>query len=337
VLILKTYNMIAKYIRYIPLLPAFLLLLSACKDDPYALPTAKNELQNDCIKRTLGPNLVGQNIEFAYAMALPPEKGKLVSAQVEASIAGAPQTWLQNNSFYTNGSGVDVPVEVGEPSVNEGAVTKVTFNKDTSAATLRYYYYIPEEARGKTVKFTFSAKSSDGETVTYSMGPYTIAKMDMKLDIPVTDGDNCFISIADMAAYNNADATANPAKVDLVYLYRSIPNITFKHSLVAPAADKQYLPDVTLPAGAANNTKISKVWNLQDYNLARLQYGIYIDDLDFEKLDISNAPNFAINLKAEAGAWVETADGKYRAYIYINKANDGSKSAVISMKRYTLK
>ena len=34
---------------------------------------------------------------------------------------------------------------------------------------------------------------------------------------------------------------------------------------------------------------------------------------------------------------IETTDGKYRAYVYINKANDAQKSAVISMKRYTLK
>jgi len=79
-----------------------------------------------------------------------------------------------------------------------------------------------------------------------------------------------------------------------------------------------------------------KVFNLQDYNLARLQYGIYIDDVDFQKLDFSTAPNFAINLKQEAGVWVETADGKYRAYVYINTANNTTKSAVISMKRYAM-
>ena len=28
-----------------------------------------------------------------------------------------------------------------------------------------------------------------------------------------------------------------------------------------------------------------------------------------------------LGIKEEAGAWVETADGKYRAYVYINKAS----------------
>jgi hypothetical protein len=323
--------------KYLFILCVLFIGAFGCKDDKYQIPGVKNKLQNDCIKRTLGPNIVGQKIEFAYAMAIPATKGKLVEAQVEASIAGAPTTWLENNSYYTNGSGVDVGVPVADPSVNKGAVTSVQFNKDTNAVTLRYYYVIPEEARGKTVSFTFSARSSDGETVTYKLGPYTIAKMDMVLDLPLTDGNNCFVSIADLKVYNAADAAANPSKIDLVYLYRSIPNITFGHAMVAPATDTDYLPSVTLPAGVNNDSKIIKVWALRDYNLARSQYGIYIDDIDFVQLDMKGAPDYAIGLKQEAGVWVETADGQYRAYVYINKADDTNHAAVISIKRYKMK
>jgi hypothetical protein len=66
-----------------------LLFMIACKKEEYALPTAQTVLQNDVIKRTLGPNIVGQSIEFAYAMAIAPDgKGlKLVTSEVEASIA----------------------------------------------------------------------------------------------------------------------------------------------------------------------------------------------------------------------------------------------------------
>ena len=136
---------------------------------------------------------------------------------------------------------------------------------------------------------------------------------------------------------NAANAAANAAKIDLVYLYRNLSTSTFTHALVAPAADTTYLPGITLPAGVNRNAKLLKVFNLQDYNLSRLQYGgIFIDDIDFEKLDMTGQPNFAINLKAEAGVWVETADGKYRAYVYINSVNANG-SAVISMKRYTMK
>lgn len=326
-----------KYVGYTLWFFSICVLVAGCKDDKYAVPSPKNELQNDCIKRTLGPNVAGLKIEFAYAIALPAAKGKIVSAQVEASIAGDAATYLENKSYYTNGSGEDVGIPIGDPSVNEGPLTKVAFTKDTNAVTLRYYYVIPRAAQGKDVKFTFSARSSNGETVSYTMGPYTISKMDMVLDLPVKNGDACFISIADMAVYNATDAAANAGKIDLVYLYRAISGISFNHALVAPAADTAYLPGVVLPTGVNRDTKIRKTWNLRDFHLARLQYGVYIDDLDFQQLDMKDAPDYAINLKTEAGAWVETADGKYRAYIFMNKADDGKKSATISIKRYTLK
>lgn len=324
-----------KYFINIFFLLAVLLLLNACKEEEYAIPTTKDALQNDVIKRTLGPNLVGLNIEFAYAMAIPKTRGKLVSAQVEASIEGAAGTYLENRSFYTNGSGQDVGVKIGEPSVTEGKITKVNFSTDTTASTLRYFYVVPEAARGQTVTFNFTANSSNGETVSYSMGPYTISKMDMKLDLTVRDGNASYISIEDMAVYNAADAAAKAGKIDLVYLHRTSPT-SFAHALVSPAADKQYLPGITLPAGVNNSTKVSKTYGLRDQQLARLQYAIFIDDLDFQKLNIADAPNFAINMRAESGVWVETADGKYRAYIFVNSVNNTNKSAVISIKRYAL-
>lgn len=325
--------------RYIFLLMAMLSVLAGCDKKEYAIPTPKDVLQNDVLKRSLGPNIVGQQIEFAYAMAILPDKGKLASAQVEASVAGAAGTFLENKSFYTNGSGVDVGVQVAAPSVNSGATTNVTFNKDTSAATLRYYYVVPEEARGKTVSFTFSATSDKGETVSYKMGPYTISKMDMVRNLTVSDSTGkIYISISDLAVYDSATAVTKADKIDLVFLYRSYTTSAFNHALVSPAVDPQYRPGITLPAGVNKTAKVKKVFNLQDYDLARLQYGIYIDDIDFQKLDFSNDPNYAINLKGEAGVWIETADGKYRAYIYINSvvARTANKSAVISIKRYAL-
>ena len=309
------------------------LLITACKEDEYALPVPKTGLQNDAIKRTLGPNVVGLNIEFAYAMAIPDNEGRLSSARVEASIPGAAGTWLEHNSYHTNGSGQDIATPMGEPSSTSGNISEMSFTKDTVASTLRYYYVIPEEARGQSVSFTFTAIASNGQTVTYEMGPYKIANMEMVLDKAMVDNAACYISIADMAVYNATDAAANADKIDLVYLYRVVPGKTFAHALVSPAADAQYLPGVTLPAGVNKSTRISKAWALRDFHLARLQFGIYIDDLDFEKLDVSTAPNFAINMRAESGAWVETADGQYRAYIYVNSVNNGGASMTISMKR----
>jgi hypothetical protein len=325
-----------KFLTYIFFSLTAVALLSSCKEEEYAIPTLPQELQNDVIKRTLGPNLVGLDLEFAYAMAIPKSMGKLVSAQVEATIGGAENTYLENKSYYTNSSGDDIGSEIGAKSVTDGGKTTVTFTKDTMAATLRYFYRIPASAKGKEVSFKFSATASNGQNVSYNMGPYKIAEMDMVLDLDVKDSSAAYISIEDMAVYNPTQAAANAAKIDLVYLYRVIPGITFTHGLVAPSAST-YLPGVTLPAGVNRSAKIQKVWALRDFHLARLQYGVYIDDLDFQKLDLSTAVDYAINLRAEAGTWVETADGKYRAYIYVNSVNNGGKSAKISIKRYTMK
>ncbi len=314
---------------------ALVFLLSACQKKEYSLPVAKDALQIDALKRKLGPNIIGDYIDFVYAIALPSAKGKIVSAQVQASIAGAAATYIDPKSYYTNTSGVDVGITVAAASVNENSTTSVTLTKDTNAVAFRYYYYIPEEARGKEVSFTFSAKSSNGEIVSYKLGPYKISKMDMAKNITVTDGGKMYFSIADMAAYTAAEIGSNASKIDLVYLYRTYTTGAFNHALNAPTASA-YLPGITLPSGVNNDTKLYEVFGLQDRNLANLQYGIYVDDIDLIQKDFSKAPNNAIDLKAESGIWVETADKKYRAYIFINSVNNTTKSAVISIKRLAM-
>ncbi len=322
-----------KYLKYTPVMLVFALALVGCKKEEYALPTAPGGLQNDVLKRSQGPNVVGEQIEFAFAMAI--SDGKLGSAQVEASIPGATGTFLEHRSFHTNGSGVDVPVEVGTPSVTNGNTTVVTFGKDTGAATLRYYYVIPEAARGQQVSFKFTTTSGNNQTIVYNLGPYTVSKMDITRMLDVSNNNMAYISIENMAVYNDADAAANAGKIDLVYLFRNITTSAFNHALVSPAAT-EYLPGVTLPAGVNRSTKVRKEFGLQDQQLvSNLATGRYIDDLDFQQLDLSESPNYAINLKGEAGVWVETADGKYRAYVYINSVNANG-SAKISIKRFAL-
>ncbi len=155
---------------------------------------------------------------------------------------------MENRSFYTGSTGADIGVPVGAPFETKGGTTTVNFNVDTNAATLRYYYIIPEEARGgKRSRSPSLRKAMTESPFSTIMGPYTVAKMDMKLNMKVTDGALMYISIGDTAVYNAADAAAHAASIDLVYLYRNITTSAFNHALVAPAADPQYLPGVTLP------------------------------------------------------------------------------------------
>lgn len=306
---------------------------TACKDDgDDILP-----INNKCLKRTQGPNIVGNDIYFVYAMAMPYGSGQFQTCTVEASIAGAPETWLEHNSYHTNSSGFDVPVPVGEPSVNDGNLTTVTFNTDTCAASLRYYYRIPEEARGKEVSFRFTATARDGRKVSMKMGPYAVSRQYMKRDITLSKS-RCYISLEDMAAYTLEEARAIPDKIDLIYLWRNKTNqgVEFGHTFAAPAADREWLDDVEVPADMTRDVRMRKEWGIIDGHLTDdPDYGTYIDDIDFETIKLSDMPNYCVNMKEKGGMWIETADGRYRAYLYINSLRSTS-GGVISIKRYDL-
>lgn len=306
---------------------------TACKDDgDDILP-----INNKCLKRTQGPNIVGNDIYFVYAMAMPYGSGQFQTCTVEASIAGAPETWLEHNSYHTNSSGFDVPVPVGEPSVNDGNLTTVTFNTDTCAASLRYYYRIPEEARGKEVSFRFTATARDGRKVSMKMGPYAVSRQYMKRDITLSKS-RCYISLEDMAAYTLEEARAIPDKIDLIYLWRNKTNqgVEFGHTFAAPAADREWLDDVEVPADMTRDVRLRKEWGIIDGHLTDdPDYGTYIDDIDFETIKLSDMPNYCVNMKEKGGMWIETADGRYRAYLYINSLRSTS-GGVISIKRYDL-
>lgn len=321
----------------IPKLILTALIFISCSENEFSIPELSSGLKNDCINHSIAPNVVGQYIEFAYAMALKPEEGRLLNANVVASIPGDEGTYLNNKSYYTNGSGVNVGVEVGESSVTSGNKTTVTFKTDTCAATLRYYYKIPNAARGKEVSFTFSASASNEETVYYEMGPYKVREMDLVLDLVATNNTDCYISIADMAVYDAIEAAANPDKIDLIYLHRAIPGISFNHSLVSPSSDSQFKPDFVLAPVINNKSKLIKAWNIQDQQLARLQYGVFVDDLDLRNINFAGAPDYAINMRAESGLWLETEDGMYKAYIFINKVDNSNGKITLSIKRLKVK
>lgn len=303
-----------------------LLLFAACSKEE-----GNGGLQNALIKKSLGPNLVGQEIVLAYSMGT--TSGKLATAKVVASIPGDTDTGFEPYSWHTSTSGAEVPVTVAEDCITEGVTSSAVFI-DTAAATLRYFYRIPEEARGKEVSFTFSATSSNGESVSYQAGPFLISNMDMVRDIPLRNNGASYVSIRDMKAYTWDEVTADPslaAAIDLVYLYRVKEGVNFGHALVSPSATA-YLEGAAVPSDATNSSKIEKQVNIRDQQLSGLQYAVFVDDIDFRNLNINNAANFILNLKTDEGAFVETDDGRYRAFLYMNAVNT-DESATISIKR----
>lgn len=284
-----------KIIPFIMLLAIAAGVVSCNKDDDNEILP----INNKCLKRTQGPNLVGNEIYFVYAMAMPYGSGGFENCTVEASIPGAEGTYLDNNSYHTNSSGVDVPVKVGEPSYTDGKFTTVSFSKDTCAAALRYHYVIPEEARGKEVTFKFSAKGKNGRKISMEMGPYTISRQYITRDITISKA-RCYISLQNMAAYTLEEAREIPDKIDLVYLWRNKTNqgIEFGHTFAAPAADKTYLDNMEIPESFTRDVHLRKEWGIIDGHLTdEPNYGTYIDDIDFETIKLDDMPDYCVNMK----------------------------------------
>ena len=86
--------------KYLLLTATVLLGFASCSDDD------DKDIQNDFIKKTVAPAIVGEKIEFAYAMGT--TSGRLGTAEAKASIAGALGTTFDLNSYYTHRSATNL-------------------------------------------------------------------------------------------------------------------------------------------------------------------------------------------------------------------------------------
>ena len=310
--------------------------LVACSDED-------TSLQNDLIKRTTSPLIVGEKIEFAYAAGTP--DSKLSTLSVRASIPGATGTNFEPYAWHTE-NGTDISEVVATNCVTDGNTSTAEII-DSQATTLRYYYVIPEEAKGKRVSFIFSSVAEDGEEVSLNTPSYTISSMDMKKLITLSGEENGarYFSIEDMRAYTKDEVAAGnlSSKIDFIYAYAATKtvngnNYDYKHAFFSPAAEAYYPDDFVLPAGIEKKSTLMDkklyVWDGQlkdDINTA-----IYIDDLDLKEQTYENSADYVLDLRADGGVFMKTSDGQYSAFIYINSLNNDAKSAVIGIKRLRL-
>ena len=320
------------------LIPALVgLLLAGCE----AGVTPDQPFKNDLLKKTTGPALVGNRVEFAYAVGT--TEGNLKDVRVEASVPGGSGTGFSRFSWYTNrNTGVDEPSQTATDTVTSGAVSTASLInvEKNKAVTLRYYYAPTEDAKSKDVSFRFSSTSSTGKEVSFQSPPYRISRMDMKRTIALTDGAKAYFSIETMTAYTKAEVEAGnlAGKIDFVYVYRpTISTFAFGHALVAPS-NATYLADVTLPTSLPKTrTAIDKRVDVKDAQLRGTDgFDVYIDDIDLQRTTFANAADYAYGLANDQGAFVKTADGAYAAYIYVNAINNTAKSMTVSIKRLKL-
>lgn len=282
-------------------------------------------LKDDYLMKTYAPAVAGERIEFAYAMGA--MEGTLTSATAQVNIPGAAGTGFDPNSYHTDARGNDVGVLVADVST-EGATSTAMFTYDTVVATLRYSYVVPEEAKGQMVSITFSAESSIGETVSTTTPEFRVSNMTMQRDIVLTDGDACYFSVENMRGYTEAEVIASGLedKIDLIYIYDALNPDGFKygHALVSPGSDEKYFNEVNVPESfRINHTLIEKKAYLWDSHFTGEVPAVYVDDIDLETLDLAGAADFVLDLTSRSSVFLETEDGRYHAYIYINNARGG--------------
>ena len=299
-------------------------------------------LGNDCINRSrIEPYVVGDAIRLVYAMYMPYGSGKIVSATIEASIPGGEETWLEHHAFTVDEQGEDLPIVVGNPCVTVGGATTVDFIIDTCAASLRYYYAVPEEARGKDVYFECSVVDNQGRRATFREGPCKVRKMEIFRNIQMSLS-MCYLSLENMRAYTGTEAEFLRIPIDLVWTFLSRPaNVETGSTFISPIALDKIAPYMTTPPTPPALEYMRPTEKMRPQIIVEKQLAIdqeyadrLIDDIDFETLDLQGGTEYVMGLTARRGLWVETADGKYRTFIYTNGVNTGG--CEISAKRYKM-
>lgn len=315
----------------------FCLIVSCSKEK-------EEQIKNDLIKRTTSPLIVGEKIYFAYAAAS--MDGKLKTMRVKATTPGAIGTGYEPYTWRTGNDGVNVSTEVASQCTTNGDLSEATLKDDVQSTTLRYYYIIPEELRGKEVSFVFSAASTTGHEISMSTPSYSVSKMDMKTGIVMTATDNGarYFSIEDMKAYTLAEVEAGNLsnKIDFIYAYAAKKTVgankyDYKHAFVSPAAEAYYPDNFTIPSSwAKNSTLMDKklyVWDGQLKNDPNIN--IFVDDLDLQKQTFDNSTNYVLDIRVDGSVFMQNSSKKYAAYIYINKVTDSSQTVEVGIKKYT--
>jgi len=321
-----------KYIHQ--LLIAFVVLVAtACSKDVIE-PT----LMNDFLKKTEAPPVVGEKLEFAYAMAT--REGFLKNATAEVSIAGASGTGFETKSYHVDSKGTDVGVLVADTST-VSILSSAVFNKDTVSAALRFTYVVPKEAKGKTIQITFKVESTLGQVTTITTPVYNISNIEIARNVVMTNKNACYFSLETMKSYTEAQVNDQNMqdKIDLIYGYDPTTpapeRYAYGHALLSPSTEVKYLNGRTVPANfKLNKSKIEKKVYLNDMLLSGVLPATYVDDIDLQTLEISHALDFILGIVSKNSVLVESEDGKYRAYIYVTSA--ASSKLTIGVKRLTI-
>src|SRR5690625_7561171 len=117
--------------KYIICFASMFMLLVSCDNQEDMSP----DFDNDFMKKTTGPLIVGEPVEFMYGMGT--IDNHLATAEAEGSIEGTTRTGFERHSWYTDQRGGDIAVLPVTNSKTSGKGS-TAINRDKEGVTPSY-------------------------------------------------------------------------------------------------------------------------------------------------------------------------------------------------------
>lgn len=310
------------------------------------------------LKKTYGPLIVTQQVDFAFAIASE-DGSSLKNFEISASFPGQTGTTADTKCYWSllDGktyskdmlSGIGTNGKVTSGSIIEGIVWEMgkVSGYSSEAVTIRYSYVIPEEARGKSLKFDIKYTTAKGTQYAYTTSSYTVENMDMVTDVVLADPagniGKRYFSVSEMKAYTLAEVNAQNKSgfIDFVYRYNSATittpgNLALKlNSCISAPSQSVYLSSDYVPAGWTKNTTKIETRKWDDMQLKGNTPNNYVTDLDLEDAVLAGNTFGEYDLKKDFGLLMQSSDGKYRAFVYLKSV--GTATVTIGVKRLLVK
>jgi hypothetical protein len=112
--------------------------------------------------------------------------------------------------------------------------------------------------------------------------------------------------------------------------------VRLNHSFIAPA-HPLFLNAGYVPVGWTKNNTCIEVRKWDDMQLKGAAPNNYVTDRDIQNAELKGVSSAEYNLAADFGMLIQTADGIYRAYVYVKSVNNGNRSVTIGIKRLKIK
>ena len=323
-------------------------VFSSCEKDEYELVKY--------YQLTPGPIITGDAVVFKFAIASNDESS-LNTWEITASYAGQAGTVVDDKVYWTTRDGVthDMVMLSGitssgnkiSGSVIDGVEWGVGNDPGYSskAVTITYTYIVPAEAKGNKLKFDVRYTTRQGSVQSYSTAEYDVSTLDMVKTVVLADPadgtGSRYFSVADMTSYTLAEVEAQnkSAAIDFVYRYNNVAmvssggtSVTLNHSVSTPSHN--FFLDANYgPANWTKNASLIEKRKWNDMHLKQAPPSEYVTDKDLKTVTMTGNSTAVYGLAANFGFVVETADGNYRAFVYVRAVNNGGRTMTIGVKR----